>query len=309
MSQVPTGRDSVELMLDNLDQAGPKMNSAKFWSAISATKLTNTPTQPTNQAADSMLLRRRRELIGKTVKGHLKVKGPATGRKYWLRWNSNKCDLVHISYKAVFTFFEGENIRNNARVQCVIRGINPDKGDGHCHPFCSEISAAKRTRKRKSVVPNGMPRLISASVTPYHTPLSTPEPRVAPTVCARFARFDTPSALKQVPIAPRNRPRRVTIGKNGPKQVPMVPFSKPKVSMVESKKATQVDLRKPSAGLLSTRPATMVFSQMLQRRKSGTFWQNFMFGNHQTGSKDLADRISLPTSGESSDAIETGIVA
>jgi len=306
MSQVPNGRDSVELMLNNLDQAGPKMNSAKFWSAISATKLTNTPTQPTNLAADSMLLRRRRELIGKTVKGHLKVKGPATGRKYWLRWNSNKCDLVHIPYKAVFAFFEGENIRNNARVQCVIRGINPDKGEGHCHPFCSEISAAKRTRKRKSTVPNGMPQLISASATPYHTPLSTPEPRV---VCSRFARFDTPSVLKQVPIAPRNRPRRVTIGKTGPKQVPMVPFSKPKVNMVDSKKATQVDLRKPSAGLLSTRPAPMVFSQLLQRRKSGTFWQNFMFGNHQTGSKDL-DRIrtSLP-SGESSDAIETGIVA
>jgi len=286
--------EAVEQMLDNLDgtpksKSPSRKESAKFWSAI-AISPTKVQAVPLANPATSEILRRKRELIGKTVKGHLKIKGPATGRIYWLRWNSTKCDLVTVPISAVSAFFNGGMPRNNARVQCVIKGINPAGEDGHAHPYCTAIAVAKRTRTRKKRgTTSSMPPSLTASLS--CTPAGTPEPRNVPMVAPRFA-----------------RPRRITIGETGHKKVGLTRSQSlgPVVSKPAGRvqrRATAVDLRKPAAGVLKTRPVPMVFSEMLQRRKSGGFWNNFMFGNHQTGKQAPRDSEDSPTSGASSESI------
>jgi len=295
-------------MLDNLEHKpqqspAPQKASAKFWSCIAKSTVNAAP-----DPAASELLRRKRELIGKTVKGHLKIKGPASGRIYWLRWNSTKCDLVSVPLSAVMAFFEGQNPRNNARVQCVIKGINKPNEKGLAHPYCTAIAAAKRTRTRKRKGANSSyPPSLTAS--PSITPAMTPEPRAIPMVSARFA-----NAFSSVmrPYSPRTA-RRITIGppSKSASPPPVSHIPRPRVtrrrgrskSLVISKpagrmqpRAPAVDLRAPMpvAGLLKTRPTPMVFSEMLQRRKSGGFWNNFMFGNHQVGKQTARD--SAPAS-------------
>jgi len=287
----------VEQMLDNLDgtpksKSPSRKESAKFWSAI-AISPTKVQAVPLANPASSELLRRKRELIGKTVKGHLKVKGPAAARIYWLRWNSTKCDLVTVPFSAVSAFFNGGMPRNNARVQCVIKGINPANENGHAHPYCTAIAVAKRTRTRKKRgTTSSMPPSLTAS--PSCTPAGTPEPRYVPMVASRFA-----------------RPRRITIGETGHKKAGLIRSQSLRTEPVVSKpagrvqrRATAVDLRKPGCGVLKTRPVPMVFSEMLQRRKSGGFWNNFMFGNHQTGKQAPRDSSQdSPASGASSESI------
>merc|ERR1712034_2024 len=67
---------------------------------------------------------RTKRLVGKVVQGTLFTTGKDSKMRYWIRWNSRKCDAVFMDKKLVESL--GDKLVPGMQLRCTIKALGPE---------------------------------------------------------------------------------------------------------------------------------------------------------------------------------------